>query len=217
MVEVLQAEASLYNAEKSYAQDQYDYLLQVLTLKEAEGTLGIDEIVKINSWLEEKSVERDYSQKEISNNMDLNENSSAINDSEQNQVKTKPVKDSAQVEAQPKGVLVHGAQKNQGSAKTPNAMRKNSGYYLKANPNNFTVRLLITNNEANAQKFIANYKLKTAHYLTTDFSGQKRFILTDGNYTNFASAKQIENKWIKILKSTDVTTINFAMLQNMMK
>lgn len=52
IVEVLQAQSDLYDAEKTYAIDQYNYLLQTLTLKSLAGILSVGDLEKINHWLE---------------------------------------------------------------------------------------------------------------------------------------------------------------------
>ena len=52
MVDVLNAEATLYESQKTHAADQYNYLVQTLTLKQLAGTLGPDDLQIINSWLQ---------------------------------------------------------------------------------------------------------------------------------------------------------------------
>lgn len=51
MVDVLQSLSQLTQAQKSYSQDQYNYISSLITLKEQAGTLGIKDLEKINSWL----------------------------------------------------------------------------------------------------------------------------------------------------------------------
>jgi len=58
MVEMLQAEAALYDAERNYAKDQYAYILNTLLLKQKAGTLNAADLEKVNQWLEQpKPVE----------------------------------------------------------------------------------------------------------------------------------------------------------------
>jgi outer membrane protein len=54
IVDVLMAESSLYQAQKDYAVSEYTYLTQMLALKQQAGTLGVDDLRKINSWLMEE-------------------------------------------------------------------------------------------------------------------------------------------------------------------
>jgi outer membrane protein len=51
-VDVLAAQNSLSNAETSYSQARYNYLLAVLALKQASGSLSEADIMEIDGWLE---------------------------------------------------------------------------------------------------------------------------------------------------------------------
>ena len=51
-VDVLNARDSLLRAETQYARSKYDYLINVLKLKQASGTLSNVDVVDINNWLE---------------------------------------------------------------------------------------------------------------------------------------------------------------------
>jgi len=50
-VDVLNARESLFRAETQYARSKYDYLLNVMKLKLAAGTLNASDVVEINNWL----------------------------------------------------------------------------------------------------------------------------------------------------------------------
>lgn len=54
MVDMLLALSQLYAAQRIYAQDQYNYILSIIKLKQQAGILSEKDIVKINSWLIEK-------------------------------------------------------------------------------------------------------------------------------------------------------------------
>ena len=51
MVDVLQAQAKLYDRQKEFATSQYEYIIQLLTLKQLAGILDANDLVQINSWL----------------------------------------------------------------------------------------------------------------------------------------------------------------------
>jgi len=51
MVDVLQAQTDLYDAQKTYTVDKYNYLIETINLKYAAGTLSPNDLAKINSWL----------------------------------------------------------------------------------------------------------------------------------------------------------------------
>jgi outer membrane protein len=50
-VDVLDARRSLFMAQTQYARSKYDYLINVIKLKQAAGTLTVDDVSEINSWL----------------------------------------------------------------------------------------------------------------------------------------------------------------------
>lgn len=51
MADVLNALSTLYQAQQQYANDQYDYINNLIALKVAAGTLSVDDLTEINSWL----------------------------------------------------------------------------------------------------------------------------------------------------------------------
>ncbi len=50
-VDVVTSERELFRARRDYARARYDYILDTLRLKQAAGTLSLEDLVKINSWL----------------------------------------------------------------------------------------------------------------------------------------------------------------------
>lgn len=50
-VDVLVARTNLFLAQRNYAQSRYNYLLDILRLKQAAGNLSTDDLERINSWL----------------------------------------------------------------------------------------------------------------------------------------------------------------------
>jgi outer membrane protein len=50
-VDVLVARTNLFLAQRNYAQSRYDYLLNILRLKQAAGNLGITDLERIAGWL----------------------------------------------------------------------------------------------------------------------------------------------------------------------
>ncbi len=51
-VDVLIARRQLFAADVNYARSRYDYILDVLLLKQAAGTLGVNDLAEVNGWLE---------------------------------------------------------------------------------------------------------------------------------------------------------------------
>jgi len=48
---VLLALKDFYKAKKNYSKSKYDYLISKLKLKQSIGTLSIDDLKVVNSWL----------------------------------------------------------------------------------------------------------------------------------------------------------------------
>ncbi|WP_346797320.1 TolC family outer membrane protein [Halomonas sp. Bachu 37] len=56
IVDVLNAEQSLYNAISNYAQARYDYVINLLALHQQAGTLDVEVIEELNAWLDGESI-----------------------------------------------------------------------------------------------------------------------------------------------------------------
>lgn len=65
MLDVLQAQQNLYQAEQQFSTDEYSYINATIALKEAAGTLSLNDLQIINSWLSTKNKES-YSSLNIS-------------------------------------------------------------------------------------------------------------------------------------------------------
>jgi len=52
-VDVLEQRRQLFAADVNYARSRYDYIINVLLLKQAAGGLMIDDLVEVNGWLEQ--------------------------------------------------------------------------------------------------------------------------------------------------------------------
>ncbi|PIP81252.1 MAG: outer membrane channel protein TolC [Gammaproteobacteria bacterium CG22_combo_CG10-13_8_21_14_all_40_8] len=52
MVDVLLSTTNLYNAKRTLARSRYDYVMNVLRLKQAAGILTQDDLIKVNGWLQ---------------------------------------------------------------------------------------------------------------------------------------------------------------------
>ncbi len=51
-VDVVASERGLFQAKRNYARSRYDYILEILRLKQAAGTLSPEDLMVTNSWLE---------------------------------------------------------------------------------------------------------------------------------------------------------------------
>ncbi|MBA2653719.1 MAG: TolC family outer membrane protein [Gammaproteobacteria bacterium] len=51
ILDVLNQQTQLYNAQKTFIRDRYEYIYQTVLLKQASGTLSVGDIQQINCWL----------------------------------------------------------------------------------------------------------------------------------------------------------------------
>lgn len=56
MTDVLDAQTALYNVQKIFADDEYKYIMQLLTLKQLVGILDAGDLKQINAWLKKQSM-----------------------------------------------------------------------------------------------------------------------------------------------------------------
>ena len=52
-VDVLDQRRQLFIADVNYARSRYDYIINVLLLKQAAGSLMVDDLIEVNGWLEQ--------------------------------------------------------------------------------------------------------------------------------------------------------------------
>ncbi|OGT47113.1 MAG: hypothetical protein A3F17_02225 [Gammaproteobacteria bacterium RIFCSPHIGHO2_12_FULL_41_15] len=78
MVDVLQAIQELTEAQKDFANDQYDYILSTVALKADAGTLSVADLQKINLWLT-TSLKFDTAIRAELKNVSVNPNASLSN------------------------------------------------------------------------------------------------------------------------------------------
>jgi len=48
---VLDSQRELFSAQRDYSSARYDYILSILRLKKAAGTLAPNDLVQVNGWL----------------------------------------------------------------------------------------------------------------------------------------------------------------------
>jgi outer membrane protein len=51
-VDLVQAQRTLFQAQRDYANARYDYVIDTLTLKQAAGTLSPQDVIDLNEWLQ---------------------------------------------------------------------------------------------------------------------------------------------------------------------
>ncbi|MDG1463254.1 MAG: TolC family outer membrane protein, partial [Gammaproteobacteria bacterium] len=69
-VDVLDARRALFLAQTNYARSRYDYIVNVIKLKQAAGTLNPDDLEMVNSWLQRESEVLDVNPALSDNNVE---------------------------------------------------------------------------------------------------------------------------------------------------
>lgn len=58
LVDVLNQQQKVFQAQTQYAQDRYQFVIDFLTLKQAAGTLSFEDLCSINAWLSENTMSK---------------------------------------------------------------------------------------------------------------------------------------------------------------
>lgn len=185
MVDLLQALSQLYSAQRTYAQDQYNYILSIVSLKQQAGTLSEKDITKINSWLTEneplikKKFNNSYTPSTPPTNL---------------KVQGQPV-DLEPSNNAPR-VLPGGGR----SGDMPRITNQTIGYN-DIKRDHYTVQLYASNNRGSAQAYIiANQLVGKAHILSTKDSKQPAYKVVIGDYSSFRAANTARKQLPKKLR-----------------
>lgn len=182
MVDMLLALSQLYAAQRIYAQDQYNYILSIIKLKQQAGILSEKDIVKINSWLIENLP---LIKKKFNNTYTPSTPSTDI------KVQGQPM-DMEPPSGQPKALP--------GGPRTGDMPRlvppSNSVQRTPVPHDHYTVQVYASNSRASAQAFIvANQlvgKAQLLHNSKAAKSGQYKVVM--GDYKTFRAANAARKK-----------------------
>ena len=192
IVDVLLAESSLYQAQKDYAVAQYNYLTQMLLLKEQAGTLGFDDLRNINLWLKDEKVGIE-----------------SIVKAGFNTLVSKPVP--KYVSKTGKSFVVQ-QQTSKNFSVTENKI-------LSANPRNYTIQLLAANNENKIITFVNAYNIdiKPIYIFKINKGGHVLYDLAVGNYSTIGEAKASKYSLLKSNKKLHPWIRTFSSIQSAIK
>jgi outer membrane protein len=215
MVDVLQAETDLYDAEAIYYQDQYSYIIETVNLKQLAGTLNSHDLTLINKWLRKLNVslESDIYKTSIIKTkptaipaaMPTNDSANQPEDNnKENKTVTTPTTSANTIINNEKG----NAQKYTASEK----------YLLGINKNHYTILLLTKNNVKNILQFIKRNGLENQayYYSTINDNGDEVYKLVYGNYDNLEDANKKLNKLASAYgqKDGDFIVIQYKIVQD---
>jgi len=183
MTDVLDQETSLYQSENDYSQDQYNYIIQTLSLKQAAGTLSANDLMMINSWLRVGSV--------------LDENLRISNISAKDT--TLNIEDLDKVVEQPKVTVPKrlkeskktvSVKKGKIKPQDQSVSSKPGNNVLALNPNHYVIQIFAGNSE----RSIVNFMQKHANaakmmYFGTQNGDEKIYKLIIGDYPSLTAAQ----------------------------
>lgn len=166
IADVLDQQAKLYNAQKIYAADQYQYILDILNLKFAAGTLSGDDLMEINSWLADAVSFADYTVQGNYHNNGMDQPQSLAKTKKTYQAKTaKSAKSTKSANHKPPAkkpikpvAATYDGDTSSTQTSHPNLSAVNSVKQL--NPNAYTIQLIGVTDINKANAFIAKHQLK---------------------------------------------------------
>jgi len=180
MTDVLDSQSYLYASENDHAQDQYNYIIQTLTLKKAAGTLGTSDLVLINKWLRKHDAS-DLDSKYVPVSAMREPQATTT----QKVIKTakKPVKSIKNI-----------------SQKTTVSVSSSKKYILTLNPTHYVLQILASDNASKIAAFIKNHRVPVKMvYVSIGNGDQKVYKLIAGDYKTLSQAKVSGNKLSKML------------------
>ncbi|MCW5589645.1 MAG: TolC family outer membrane protein [Legionellales bacterium] len=223
IVDVLNDQQELTQAQQQYAQDQYNYINNTLALKELTGILNEDDLATINSWLNDKEIrvdapQRDYHQLTNSHSLkvpeeELEKHSVVPEKKESVQPQTpeqKPKANTATPPAAPENKATQGSSANTAPAKiTPS---KIIPVQQTTQAPKYTIQLLAAQTQKEAQDFIEHYQLQNqASYYKAQRGARTWYEVVMGTYINpkeaqaaitqLPNALQKLNPWVKNIRS----------------
>nr|VFJ60531.1 MAG: outer membrane protein [Candidatus Kentron sp. FM]VFJ61922.1 MAG: outer membrane protein [Candidatus Kentron sp. FM]VFK10906.1 MAG: outer membrane protein [Candidatus Kentron sp. FM] len=176
-VDILDAQRELFRAKKEYAQARYKYVLNILRLKQAAGTLSEQDIVAIDGWLEHPAPEH-WVPKDPSGHMIL-------------AAKTDPSRQDSSVRIRKE------LPEEQASRHSPSQARPvhTIAWLREQNPNHHTIQLLGTRSQKAMWKFIEKHQLEKQEanarvaWFKTSHQNKDWFIIVYGVYPTREAAR----------------------------
>lgn len=176
ILDVLIAQSKLYENQRSYSENQYTYLKNILSLKKAAGTLGTKDVEEMNSWLDRKaSFKESYLVKHA-----------------MGQEEKLPAMDHASIPS-PKLNL------------PKDTSNKNKKAHLKEQPHenkrSYSIQLFSSSSEKEAQDFIQIHRLKDkVSCIRSKYKGQWRYRVFYGKYPTYQDAQSAFSQLSEELK-----------------
>lgn len=225
MVDVLNAETDLYDAQKTYYQDQYSYIIETVNLKQLAGTLNSHDLMLINRWLKRANVNlnSDINTAKISSRTINAYSKESIPPGNNTAIPFKDkTSDSMSAEkVEDKAEQIENKQPKPTAQPTTQNLSPDEQHLLSMNKNHYTILLLAKDDTKIIDKFIKNNGLanQAFYYYATDENDNDIYKLVYGDYKNQETA----TKWLHKLalssgsKDSDFKVIKYQDVQDEIK
>jgi len=174
MSDLLKYEAQYYQAENAFVQDQYNYIVQMLTLKENAGTLGAADIAMVNNWLQKDIISTEIAYRE-------SKDIESAKSSKSSQTKSTAKKHPAKTKTQGK------------QAQVDNNLRR-------LNPKHYVLQVLASTDKRDIQSFMRRHfaTVKMFYIAVADGNGTT-YKLFAGDYSGLSQAIKAKTQLTKTL------------------
>lgn len=211
ILDVLNTQTNLYQAQLTYTQDRYAYLINTINLKEAAGTLSVRDLVQINSWLRHQipividspGVQPGYYpeppaalvQKSLYDKMIRHPHAAQIA-SQAAKVKT--------VKKKHKKNISESINNKDSTLSGASSLKVGSSKFETGNsPYHYTIELFLGKEEQHAKNFITEYHLenKASYHKAQLKDGKIRYIVIYGSYDTEGQAEAMLRQLPKKLRN----------------
>lgn len=189
MSDLLTSEQNLYSAQKDYANDEYNYIVQILSLKQSAGILGLDDLNLINAWLQKTD--------EAKNLNKIGKNNHAKNNKKETSEKPREAKQ---------------------TTKKTGALEKkdsNDSDVSSLNPKHYVLQISASSNKNLFDMFKHKYcsnknkrnnfdKCKEYHYLAVNQSGKTVYKIVTNDFASLSQATKEKAKLSESLGKNDI-------------
>lgn len=210
MLDVLNQQSALYQAQLAYSQDQYNYLTSILQLKQAAGTLSGSDLQEMSAWLHQV-VDL---QKTSTEYTPINDETVASKPAPAKHIKSKHTNKAHHKQKHIKHSKVTAEIPAPSSAQT-----LNNQSLLEANGKHYTIELFDTSYEQHAQDFIKTHQLQgwATYYHIKTAAGKDRYQVIYGDFASLAEAQAAIKKLPSDLRKLNPWVRQFAKIHQEIK
>ncbi len=198
ITDILVQLSNLYSAQTTFATDQYNYIVSLVTLKQSAGTLNERDLRVINSWLgkridfSEYNFDRTRGDRFPNEVMEEEAQSYISSNKSYEDLTQKATAAATHKKKDPPAAPAVTSSAPSASNATPNGA-----------PSRYTIQLYSSKNEIDAYRFIQSNELEEASYSRTAINGVDVYTVELGNYPTRDQAEAVFNQLPPELKQNN--------------